>query len=78
MIKEELFNLYNIFCLGYFNRRTKKFKFNYYELNFYEMISGELKSNDKSDINLETKRIKILRNKYNVDKGFLLNRDNNF
>jgi len=68
----------NVFYPGYFNQQTKNFKFNSYELTFNEIISGELKSNENADINLETKTTEILRNKYDVQKGFLVNGDNKF
>ena len=68
----------NVFYPGYFNQQTKNFKFNSYELTFNEIISGELKSTEKPDLNLETKTTEILRNKYNVEKGFLVNGDNKF
>ena len=68
----------DVFYPKYFSKQSKNFQFNSYELTFNEIASGEIKQDKKSDIEIETKATEILRNKYNLTDGFLVNGDNKF
>ena len=68
----------DVFYPKYFSQQSKNFQFNSYELTFNEIASGEIKQEKKSDIEVETKTTEILRNKYNIKDGFLVNGDNKF
>ena len=67
----------NVFYPTYFGIQSKNFQFNPYELTFNEIISGEMTNKNKNEINIEAKPTEILRNKYNVKDGFLVNGENN-
>ena len=68
----------NLFYPDYFAKQTKCFKFNSYDLTYNEISLGELNQENMKEFitGEETKTTKILRQKYDVKEGFVVNANN--
>jgi hypothetical protein len=67
----------DLFYPNYFMQQSKNFQYNAYELTISEMANAFTKTVESGDdVTVETKATEVLRNKYNLRDGFVVNNEN--